>query len=229
MRDAFIRCLRPSYEDRADAGRQLAQKLRRLAPARPIVLGIPRGGISVALPIAEALGAPLDVILVRKLPIPSFPETAFGVEAEDGTTILDDETVAELNLSKEAIAETRRNVRDVLFRYARKFASARPRVTIKGSTVLLVDDGLATGYTMLGAARLCRKWGAARVVVAAPVAAGGAAELLRPEVEEFVCPIIDPAFLGVGAYYSDFLQVSDDEVLRLLLASAVGEEHARAA
>lgn len=204
------------YADRFDAGRELAQRLVHLADREPLILAIPRGGVEVGRAVADELGAPLDIVLVRKLPIPFAPETAFGVMAEDGTAILDEVLVAELGLDSATIEQAKREVQDVLERYARELRAIRPRLEIRGATVILVDDGLATGYTMLGAARVTRKRGAAHVIVAAPVSSDTAADLLKPEVDEFVCSIVDPGFVGVSAYYRDFEQLDDADVQRLL-------------
>jgi len=212
----------PAYRDRTEGGRQLAARLAHLATAAPMVLAIPRGGVETARPVADALGAPLDLMLVRKLPVPFAPETAFGVIAEDGTTILDEELVLRAGLSKPSIIETQRRVLEVLRRYAKTFDALRPRFPVAGRTVVLVDDGLATGYTMLGAVRLCRHWNAGRIVVAAPVASREAVALVASEADEIVCPIVDPDFFAVGAYYAHFPQVSDEDVRHLLFPQDPG-------
>lgn len=209
-----------AYRDRTDAGRRLAGSLAHLARAHPLVLAIPHGGVEVARPVADALGAPLDLILVRKLPVPFSPETAFGVIAEDGTTSLDDELVARLGLTEDAVAVVRSNVLATLRRYARAFESVRPRFPVRGATVVLVDDGLATGYTMLGAVRLCRAGKPDRIVVATPVASKAAATMVQGEADEFICPLVDAAFPAVGAYYAHFPSLTDEDVRRALFAQA---------
>lgn len=205
------------YRDRTEAGERLAERLMPLRDRQPLVLGIPRGGVAVGRAVADALDAPLDIILVRKLPIPFAPETAFGVIADDGTTILDEGLVAEIGLDERTIREVEDEVSEVLRRYADEFRQVRPHVSTEGACVIIVDDGLATGYTMLGAVRVVRHRGAASTVVAAPVSSDTAAERLRGEVDQFVCPIVDPGFIGVSAYYRSFEQMNDADVKRLLV------------
>lgn len=206
------------YRDRDDAGRTLAQRLRHLAGEEAVVLGAPRGGVVVAARVAEDLGAPLDVVLVRKLPLPFARETAFGVVGEDGRATVDRELVAQLRLDPETIARTTEEVLEVIRRTVQIYRAVRPPEPIAGRLVVLVDDGLATGYTMLGAVGWARGAGAARVVLGAPVASDSAESLLRPAVDEFVCPIVDPAFVGVSAYYDRFDPVDDETVVELLRA-----------
>lgn len=206
----------PRYESRVQAGHVLSERLSHLADRSPRVLAIPRGGVEVARPIAEALDATLDIILVRKLPIPFAPETAFGVIAEDGTTLLDEALIAELGLDDRTVEKVQVQVLGILQRYADEFGDVRPAIRVEGATVILVDDGLATGYTMLGAARVTRRRGAEKLVIAAPVSSDSAAALLEPEVDEFICPLVDPGFIGVSAYYADFPQLDDGDVRRIL-------------
>lgn len=181
-----------------------------------MVLGAPRGGVVAAAPVAEVLGAPLDVVLVRKLPLPFAQETAFGVIAEDGTAILDDDLVTHLRLDPEAIERTKDEVLDVLRRKAKIYRAVRPPEPLDKRTAVLIDDGLATGYTMLGAVRWARHHRPARVVLAAPVASDSAEQLLKPNVDEFVCPIVDPGFVGVSGYYVNFDPVDDETVIEIL-------------
>jgi putative phosphoribosyl transferase len=205
-----------AYRDREEAGRILADALRPHAEPGTVVLGAPRGGVVVAAEVARALRAPLDVVLVRKLPIPFARETAFGVVAEDGHAILDRGLVAQLRLDPETVESIRREVWAELRARARRYRAVRPPEPLEGRTAVLVDDGLATGYTMLGAVRWVRSRGARRVVLAAPVASDTAEALLRPEVDLLVCPIVDPEFLGVSAYYGNFDPVEDETVVELL-------------
>lgn len=208
----------PRYRDREEAGRELAARLLHLADRDCVVLGAPRGGVVIAAPIAEALEAPLDVVLVRKLPLPFARETAFGVLTEEGEAILDDSLVASVQLDPESIERTKEEVADVLRRQREMYRAIRPPEPLAGRTVVLVDDGLATGYTMLGAIRWARTQKPDQVVLAAPVASDTAELLLKPAADAFVCPIVDPGFLGVSAYYDSFEQVDDETVIELLEA-----------
>lgn len=204
------------YSDRVEAGRELAARLGHLAGQDCVVLGAPRGGVVVAARIAEALDAPLDVVLVRKLPLPFARETAFGVLTEQGEAILDQSLVAYAQLDPETVERTKDEVMEVLRRQRETYRAVRPAEPLADRSVLLVDDGLATGYTMLGAVRWAQGQRPARVVLAAPVASDTAESLLKPNVDEFVCPIVDPGFLGVSAYYENFEQVDDETVTELL-------------
>jgi predicted phosphoribosyltransferase len=204
------------YRDRADAGRALGERLRHLAGEDVVVLGAPRGGVVVAEEVARALGAPLDVVLVRKLPLPFARETAFGVIGEDGHAIVDEALVAQLRLDPAAIERTKEEVLDVIREEARAYRAVRPPEPIEGRVALLVDDGLATGYTMLGAAQWARARRPSRLVLAAPVSSDSAEQLLRPHVDELVCPVVDPGFVGVSAYYERFDPVDDEGVVEAL-------------
>lgn len=204
------------YRDRDEAGRELGERLRFLEGEDLVVLGAPRGGVVVAARVAEALDAPLDVVLVRKLPLPFAHETAFGVIGEDGRAIVDEELVAQLRLDPETIERAKEEVLEVLRRKAEIYRAIRPPEPIEGRAVVLVDDGIATGYTLLGAARWARGGRAARVVLAAPVASDSAETLLAPHADEIVCPIVDPGFVGVSAYYEGFEPVDDETVIELL-------------
>ena len=207
------------FEDRADAGRELARLLeRRVVP--PCVVGaIPRGGVAVALPVARALAAPLVVVNAHKLSAPIAPEFAFGAIDEDGEILLDRTSVRDLGLSPEDVERARlRAWEPMRARIERpqgaRLASWLPRA------VVLVDDGLATGLTMQAAIRHARRHGAGEITVAVPCAAREAADLLRPEIDRLVCPVVDPEFAAVGCYYDDFSQVSDEELARLLAQAA---------
>ena len=213
-----MRELRRRYRDRDDAGRVLGALCREQAGPESVVLGAPRGGVVVAARVAEALEAPLDIVLVRKLPLPFAPETAFGVIGEDGSAILDEDLVRELRLDAETIERVKVEVLEVLKRSAAIYRAACPAEPLRGRSVLLVDDGLATGLTMLGAVRWTRRREPARLILAAPVASDTAHELLSPEVDAFVCPVVDPGFVGVSAYYEEFEPVDDETVLERLRA-----------
>ena len=206
-----------SFRDRKYAGRVLARRLADLAGRSDVtVLALPRGGTPVAYEVAKALHAPLDVLVVRKLGVPWNPEFAMGAIASGGERLLDDMLVRELGISTAAVEEVASNEAYELERRERVYRGGRPAPDLRGRVVILVDDGLATGSTMRAAVRAVRRQAPARVVVAAPVAAPEACELLRSEADEVVCAEMPDPFLGVGRWYLDFSQTSDEEVCRLL-------------
>jgi putative phosphoribosyl transferase len=206
-----------SFRDRKYAGRALAKRLALFAGRRDVtVLALPRGGTPVAYEVAKALHAPLDVLVVRKLGVPWNPEFAMGAIASGGERLIDDMLVRELGISTRDVEEVASNEAYELERRERVYRCGRPAPDLRGRTVILVDDGLATGSTMRVAVRAVRRQSPARVVVAAPVAAPEACELLRGEADEVVCAEMPDPFLGVGRWYLDFSQTSDEEVCRLL-------------
>ena len=206
-----------SFSDRAHGGRALALRLVHLA-GRPdvTVLALPRGGTPVAYEVAKALRAPLDVLVVRKLGLPWNPEFAMGAIASGGERLLDDLLLRELGIPAEAVDEVARDEQRELERRERVYRGGRPAPELRGRTVILVDDGLATGATMRVAVRAVRRQAPARVIAAAPVAAPEACELLRAEADEVACAEAPDPFLGVGRWYLDFSQTNDEEVCRLL-------------
>jgi len=203
--------------DRKQAGQQLAEKLSALAN-RPdvIVLGLPRGGVAVACSIATSLRAPLDVFLVRKLGVPGYEELAMGAVAMGDVQIVDPDIVEEFRLSRGEIEKVVNAEKRELQRREAAFRRSRPAPDLHDRTVVLVDDGIATGSTMRAAIEGVKKLGAARVVVAAGVAPLSTCLLLRPEVDDFVCLLTPREFRAVGLFYEEFPQLSDDEVCRLL-------------
>lgn len=206
-----------SFRDRKYAGRALARRLATLAGRSDVtVLALPRGGTPVAYEVAKALHAPLDVLVVRKLGVPWNPEFAMGAIASGGERLIDDMLVRELGISTRDVEEVASNEAYELERRERVYRGGRPAPDLRGRTVILVDDGLATGSTMRVAVRAARRQSPARIVVAAPVAAPEACELLRGEADEVVCAEMPDPFLGVGRWYLDFSQTSDQEVCRLL-------------
>ena len=206
-----------SFSDRAQAGRALALRLVHLAGRSDVtVLALPRGGTPVAYEVAKALRAPLDVLVVRKLGLPWNPEFAMGAIASGGERLLDDMLLRELGIPAEAVDEVARDEQRELERRERVYRGGRPAPELRGRTVILVDDGLATGATMRVAVRAVRRQAPARVIAAAPVAAPEACELLRAEADEVACAEAPDPFLGVGRWYLDFSQTSDEEVCRLL-------------
>ena len=216
------------FRDRADAGRQLLSGLGAYR-GRPdlLVLGLPRGGIPVAYEVARGLGAPLDVFVVRKLGVPGQEELAMGAIATGGVRVVNRDVVDALRippdvLDRAAVEETRE-----LERRERSYRGERPEPQVKGRTVILVDDGLATGSTMRAAVAALRQQGPARVIVAVPVAAPSTCAELGREVEEIVCLATPEPFMAVGRFYHDFSQTTDDEVRERLAAARAGEEGAR--
>lgn len=209
------------FRDRAHAGRALGERLRdRYAgSADVLVLGLPRGGVPVAFEVARVLAAPLDVFVVRKLGVPGHEELAMGAIASGGTRVLNEAVVDALGFGEEEIARAAAVERRELGRRERAYRGDRGPVDASGRTVILVDDGLATGSSMRAAALAVRAQGPKRVVVAVPVAAGQTSEELRADVDEVVCLRTPEPFYAVGAWYDDFAPTSDDEVRRLLAAA----------
>lgn len=217
------------FADRRDGGRVLGRMLEGLRGRDDVVvLALPRGGVPVGFELARALGAPLDVFMVRKLGVPVQPELAMGAVASGGVRVLNPSVVRGLRIPAEVIdEETRREVEE-LRRRERAYRGGRPPPEVRGRTVVLVDDGLATGSTMRAAAAAVKQMGPARVIVAVPVGAAETCELLRREVDEVVCAATPEDFFSVGAWYEDFAQTTDEEV-RELLEQAEEERRRRAA
>jgi putative phosphoribosyl transferase len=204
------------FHDRAEAGRALAQKLWRYAGRDVVVLGLPRGGVPVAFEVARALDAPLDVFLVRKLGVPGHVEFAMGAIATGGVRVMSDDVVRELRLPPEAIDAVAAAEERELHRREREYRGDAPSPDVRGKTVILVDDGLATGSSMRAAVAALRQQGPARIVVAVPVAARSTCEELRRVADDVVCALTPEPFLAVGQWYQDFSQTTDDEVRELL-------------
>jgi len=204
------------FRDREDAGERLAPLLVQYRDDAPIVLGLPRGGLVVAYPIARALGAPLDVWVARKLGAPMQPELGLGAIAEGGEVYLDQEIIRLLGVSDEEIARVAEREADELQRRVHRFRGRRAAPDLQNRTVILVDDGIATGGTARAAIRSLRRLGPRRIVLAAPVASAATLDALGPEVDAIVCLQPDPYMGSVGAWYLDFTQTTDDEVRALL-------------
>jgi predicted phosphoribosyltransferase len=204
------------YADRADAGRGLAGWLLGYRGAEPLVLGLPRGGVPVAFEVAKALAAPLDVLVVRKLGLPSQPELAFGAIGEGGVRVLNDAVLRHVVLSDAEIAEVEANQRTELHRRVERYRGDRAPIPLTGRLVLIVDDGFATGSTARAACLVARAHGAATVVLAAPIGAPDTIAELRYYADEVVCPGAPRTFSAVGQGYDNFQQTTDEEVCALL-------------
>ncbi|HEY0317297.1 MAG TPA: phosphoribosyltransferase family protein [Solirubrobacterales bacterium] len=201
------------FADRRDAGRQLAERLRHLAAEKPVVVALPRGGVPVAKEIADALDAPLEILAVRKLGAPFNPEYGIGAVAEDGTYVVDPDAVAVLRVSQDELdAIVAEEVRE-LARQVRAFRGDRAPLDLEGRTVIVVDDGVATGLTDTAALRAVRRRRPGRVVLAVPVCAADTLERLRAEADDVVCLRAPQLLRSVSQWYRDFSQVSDEEVL----------------
>lgn len=207
------------FADRRDAGQRLAAALERFRTTSPVVVGIPRGGVPVAAEVARALGAPLDVVLVRKVGAPWNPEFALGAVAEGGVHVLSEETVATLGIGAADVRAAIDAAEAELSERLRRYRAGRPGSSLSGRVVLLVDDGLATGHTAQAAARSVRARGAERVVLAVPVAALQSVQALAGEVDEVVALLQPADLLAIGLWYDDFSPTSDEEVASLLATS----------
>lgn len=207
------------FTDRRDAGRQLAQQLSHHG-SNTLVLGLPRGGVPVAFEVAGALGAPLDVFIVRKLGTPGHPELAMGAVAPGGEAVLNDYIVRELAIAEEAIDAATGEERRELARRDRLYRGDAPALDVHDRSIVLVDDGLATGASMRAAIAALKQQSAARIAAAVPVAAPDVCDTLRTEVDEMVCLHTPESFLGVGRWYEHFPQTSDDEVHELLASAS---------
>jgi putative phosphoribosyl transferase len=206
-----------TFTDRREAGRVLAERLQHQADGgKVLVLGLPRGGVPVAYEVAGRLRAPLDVFVVRKLGVPGHNELAMGAIASGGVRVLNQDVIAMLAIPGRVVDEVTAREREELARREAAYRGQRPPPEVQGRTVILVDDGLATGATMRAAAVALRQLGPERLVVAVPVAARETCELLRDEVDEIVCAATPQPFVAVGAWYDDFSQTTDEEVRALL-------------
>jgi len=209
------------FRDRTEAGRRLAAKLRAYAN-RPdvLVLALPRGGAPVAYEVAQALHAPLDVFLVRKLGLPGHEELAMGAIASGGTRVLNAEVVSQLNISEEVIEAVAAEEQQELTRRERAYRGERPAPNVHDRTVILVDDGLATGSTMRAAVAALRRQNPARIIVAVPVGSPETCAELEREADDVVCAAMPEPFYAVGLWYDDFTQTTDEEVHDLLSRAA---------
>jgi putative phosphoribosyl transferase len=205
------------YRNRMEAGRLLAQKLMAYANRTDVlVLGLPRGGVPIAFEVAQALNAPLDVFLVRKLGVPGHEELAMGAIASGGVRVLNQDVVSNLRIPGAVIDAVAADEQRELERRARLYRGDRPPPDVRGRVLILIDDGLATGSTMHAAARALRPQNPAAIVVAVPVAAEETCNEFRGEVDEVICAYTPDPFFAVGMWYEDFAQTSDENVRELL-------------
>jgi putative phosphoribosyl transferase len=210
------------FRDRREAGRRLAERLSGLQPSSPLVLGLPRGGVPVAFEVAQALGAPLDVLVVRKLGVPFQPELGMGAVGEDGVRVLNADVLRQAGVSDAQLAEVEARERAEVEERAGRLRRGRPAVPLRDRTVVIVDDGLATGGTARAAVRVARERGAARVVLAVPVAPPDTVAALHRDADDVIAVETPEPFFAIGGWYTDFSPTSDQEVVELLdAASAV--------
>jgi putative phosphoribosyl transferase len=204
------------FADRDDAGRQLAARLRHLRDEPAVVLGLPRGGVPVAFQVARALGAPLDVILVRKLGVPFHPELGMGAVGEDGVRVINRQVMTGAGVADDELAAVEERERATLEARAARYRATHPRQPLAGKAAVVVDDGIATGFAAMAACQVARAHGAARVVLAVPVGPRGWQARIAGEADETACVDTPPAFGAIGQFYREFRQVPDRAVLALL-------------
>ncbi len=204
------------FADRYDAGRRLAQHIQHLDLVDPVVIGLPRGGVPVAWEVARKINAPLDVIIVRKIGAPSNPEYGIGAIAEGHAGFINTSEMSRLGIGYEQLEQTVQHERSELNRRRKLLRAAHPELNIAGKTVLLIDDGLATGVTATAAARVLRDRNAKQVILAVPVGAPATIREISGEVDQVICLETPEHFRAVGSWYRDFTPTTDEEVLRLL-------------
>lgn len=205
------------FQNRAEAGQQLASRLGKYANREDvIVLGVPRGGVPIAFEVATALNLPLDIFVLRKLGVPGHEELAFGAIGSGGVRVLDSEVVKSVGLSDSVIELVTQTERAELARREQIYRGGRPPLDVHGKTVILVDDGIATGSSLRAGVHALRQMQPVAIVIAAPVAPRSTVNRLRHEVNDVVCVAIPERFYGVGQFYHDFSQVTDAEVNELL-------------
>ena len=208
------------FQNRLHAGTLLAERLRDLRAESPVILGLPRGGVVVAAPVASALAAPLDVIIVRKLGVPFQPELAMGAMGEGGITVIEESVVAATGLGRRQIEEIEARERAVLEARIALYRQWRPAVSVEGRSTVIVDDGIATGATVRAACQVMAGRSAQKVTVAVPVATREALARIREVCDEAICLDTPSRFGAIGLFYSDFSPVEDAEVRRLLIEGA---------
>jgi putative phosphoribosyl transferase len=208
-----------TFADREDAGRRLAGLLGYLRGQPAVVLGLPRGGVPVAAEVATSLGAPLDVIIVRKVGVPFQPELAMGAVGEDDAVVTSRDVVAMASVTDQELASLQARERAEVAARAARYRAVRPRLDLADKIAVVVDDGIATGATARAACQIARAHGAARVVLAVPVAPPGWQERIGSGADEFACVLEPPSFFAIGQFYDDFSQTSEDQVITCLRAT----------
>ena len=216
------------FADRDDAGRRLAGRLGHLRGEAVVVLGLPRGGVPVAFQVAHALGAPLDVIIVRKLGVPFQPELGMGAVGEDGVRVINPKVVHASGVSEDELAAVQAQEQAAVRARAARYRAVRPREPLHGRVAVVVDDGIATGSTARAACQIARAHGAARVVLAVPVAPPGWQARIGADADELVCVDTPRGFFAIGQFYARFPQVSDEEVIACLDRAATPRSQAQA-
>jgi putative phosphoribosyl transferase len=204
------------FRDRREAGRRLAERLSGLRASSPLVLGLPRGGVPVAFEVANALGSPLDVLVVRKLGVPFQPELGMGAVGEDGVRVLNPDVLRQAGVTETQLAAVEARERAEVEDRAVRLRRGRPAIPLQGRTVVIVDDGLATGGTARAAVQVARARGADRVILAVPVAPPDTVTALRRDADDVVAVETPERFFAIGGWYTDFSPTSDDEVVELL-------------
>jgi len=208
------------FHDRQEAGQKLAQALEKFKNAKEaIILALPRGGVVVGFEIAKALNLPLDIVVPRKIGAPDNPEFAIGAITESGEGIFDQETIAFYRISKEYIKKTVAEEKKEALRRLKLYRGDRPPLDLKDKTVILIDDGIATGATMRAAIKSVKEKGAKKVIVAVPVSAPDSFKIIKKEVDEMISLAVPVFFGAVGAFYENFEQTSDEEVVDLMKKS----------
>lgn len=212
----------PIFTDRKQAGRQLAERLQRFKDENPLVLALPRGGVPIGFEVAKQLEAPLDLVLVRKIGVPFQPELAYGaiVDGDQPELVVNEEVEAFLHLSKEFLAEQSTRELKEIARRRELYLAGRARPEIRRRTVLVVDDGIATGMTVRASLKALRRGGPKKLVLAVPVAPEETIKSLHEDADEIVCLAMPRDFYAISQFYRDFRQVSDDEVIALLKQSS---------
>lgn len=204
------------FKNRTEAGKQLAQKLNFLKGQECVVIGIPRGGVVVAYEISRELKVPLDIEIPRKIGMPHSPETAIGAVTEDGTVIWNQQLLSFLNFSEHKMKEIAENQVKEISRRTKIYRGEKPKEELENKNVILVDDGIATGYTIMAAIKSIKKRNPKKIILAVPVAPAEAIRELEKEVDQIICLLIPANFYAVGQFYHDFGQTSDTEVIELL-------------
>jgi len=204
------------FKDRYDAGRQLARILKKFRDENVVILALPRGGVPVAFEVAKYLDAEMDIFLVKKIGVPKREELAMGAIATGGVRILNKNIIDIMNISDETIEETSEKEKKELERREKKYRDERPFPSLKNKTAILIDDGLATGASMRAAIKALRELNPAKIVVAVPTASQSICREFESETDEIICAYTPVVFKGVGEWYEDFSQTTDDEVIGLI-------------